>query len=49
MGALTNAAVDRGAATATLGATVQGRALYERLGWKVLAPLTGFTRTPAAP
>ncbi|MFJ2592579.1 GNAT family N-acetyltransferase [Streptomyces erythrochromogenes] len=49
MGALTNAAVESGAATGTLGATVQGRALYETLGWKVLAPLTGFIRKPAAP
>ncbi|MFC9819399.1 GNAT family N-acetyltransferase [Streptomyces erythrochromogenes] len=49
MGALTNAAVESGAAAGTLGATVQGRALYETLGWKVLAPLTGFTRKPVAP
>ncbi|MFE6905785.1 GNAT family N-acetyltransferase [Streptomyces erythrochromogenes] len=48
MGALTDAAVAGGAATGTLGATVQGRALYETLGWKVLAPLTGYTLDPAA-
>ncbi|WP_371614466.1 GNAT family N-acetyltransferase [Streptomyces sp. NBC_00454] len=47
MGALTNAAIETGAATGTLGATVQGRALYETLDWKVLAPLTGFIYKPA--
>ncbi|GGP81111.1 hypothetical protein GCM10010215_02730 [Streptomyces virginiae] len=46
MGALTNAAVESGVATGVLGATVQGRALYETLDWKVLAPLTGFTHRP---
>ncbi|MGW6981972.1 GNAT family N-acetyltransferase [Streptomyces sp. NPDC054932] len=49
MGALTHAAVGSGAATGVLGATVQGRALYETLDWKVLAPLTGFIHKPAAP
>ncbi|MEV6677448.1 hypothetical protein AB0N09_11355 [Streptomyces erythrochromogenes] len=48
MGALTDAAVGSGAATGTLGATVQCRALCETLGWKVLTPLTGFTRKPVA-
>ncbi|MEV5979197.1 GNAT family N-acetyltransferase [Streptomyces sp. NPDC052114] len=48
MGALTDAAVEHGAATGILGATVQGRALYETLDWKVLAPLTGFTYQPVA-
>ncbi|WP_405009407.1 GNAT family N-acetyltransferase [Kitasatospora sp. NBC_01539] len=48
MGALTDAAVRHGAATGILGATVQGRALYETLGWKVHAPLTGFVHRPAA-
>ncbi|MEV7615536.1 GNAT family N-acetyltransferase [Streptomyces sp. NPDC089799] len=48
MGALTNAAVENGAATGVLGATVQGRALYETLDWKVLAPLTGFIHRPVA-
>lgn len=46
MGALTNAAVENGVATGVLGATVQGRALYETLDWKVLAPLTGFVHEP---
>ncbi|MBT2404455.1 MULTISPECIES: GNAT family N-acetyltransferase [unclassified Streptomyces] len=49
MGALTNAAIENGAATGILGATVQGRALYETLDWKVLAPLTGFIYKPVAP
>ncbi|WP_405486213.1 GNAT family N-acetyltransferase [Streptomyces sp. NBC_00096] len=46
MGTLTNAAIGSGAATGILGATVQGRALYEALDWKVLAPLTGFIHQP---
>ncbi|MGW7099647.1 GNAT family N-acetyltransferase [Streptomyces sp. NPDC054838] len=49
MGTLANAAVETGVATGILGATVQGRALYETLDWKVLAPLTGFIYKPAAP
>ncbi|MGW5739161.1 MULTISPECIES: GNAT family N-acetyltransferase [Streptomyces] len=49
MGALTDAAVESGATTGLLGATVQGRALYETLDWKVLAPLTGFIHRPVAP
>ncbi|GJF34549.1 hypothetical protein KNE206_72490 [Kitasatospora sp. NE20-6] len=49
MGALTDAAVGNGAATGILGATVQGRALYGTLGWKVVAPLTGFLRKPVTP
>ncbi|WP_328761264.1 MULTISPECIES: GNAT family N-acetyltransferase [unclassified Streptomyces] len=49
MGALTNAAIENGAATGILGATIQGRALYETLDWKVLAPLTGFIYEPVAP
>ncbi|MFD7787934.1 GNAT family N-acetyltransferase [Streptomyces nojiriensis] len=48
MAALTAAAVEHGAATGILGATVQGRALYETLDWKVLAPLTGFIHKPVA-
>ncbi|MFF0483144.1 GNAT family N-acetyltransferase [Streptomyces sp. NPDC004435] len=42
MGALTEAAAERGAASGVLGATFPGRGLYEALGWKVLAPLNGF-------
>ncbi|MFD4240912.1 GNAT family N-acetyltransferase [Streptomyces sp. NPDC058525] len=48
MGALTNAAIENGVATGILAATVQGRALYETLDWKVLAPLTGFIYRPVA-
>lgn len=48
MGTLSNAAVGNGATTGILGASPQGRALYETLGWKVLAPLTGFIHRPVA-
>ncbi|HWG27258.1 GNAT family N-acetyltransferase [Actinospica sp.] len=48
--ALANAALEAGSSTGILGATAQGRALYETLGWKAYAPLTGFIyRGPAAP
>jgi GNAT superfamily N-acetyltransferase len=40
--ALTTAAIDLGAATGILGATVQGRALYETLSWRVVGPLSSF-------
>ncbi|PWK69596.1 Acetyltransferase (GNAT) family protein [Streptomyces sp. CG 926] len=49
MGALTDAAAGSGASVGILGATVPGRALYEALGWKVLAPLNGFVYEPVAP
>ncbi|MFG2621359.1 GNAT family N-acetyltransferase [Streptomyces sp. NPDC048507] len=49
MGALTDAALAHGVSTGMLGATVQGRALYEALGWQVLAPLSGFVHRPPAP
>lgn len=42
MRTLANIAVDRGATTGVLGATVEGRALYESLGWTVVAPLTSL-------
>ena len=42
MNALANAADGLGASTSVLGASVEGRALYEALGWKVHAPLAGF-------
>ena len=48
MGLLTDAALAAGATEGVLGATVPGRALYETLGWKVLAPLNGFVYRPAA-
>jgi GNAT superfamily N-acetyltransferase len=44
MRTLANAAVDAGARHGVLGATDQGRALYESLGWTVRAPLVGFVR-----
>ncbi|MFF5209546.1 hypothetical protein [Streptosporangium sp. NPDC000396] len=46
MGTLTNAAIENGVSAGILGATIQGRALYEALGWKVLSPLTGFVYKP---
>lgn len=42
MRTLAGTAVDRGAVTGVLGASVEGRALYESLGWRMCAPLTGF-------
>ncbi|MFB9604130.1 GNAT family N-acetyltransferase [Streptomyces roseofulvus] len=48
MGALTGAALAKGVSQGVLGATVQGRALYETLGWKVLAPLNGYVHRPRA-
>jgi GNAT superfamily N-acetyltransferase len=45
MAALERRALDAGLERAVLGATVDGRALYERLGWDVGAPLTAVYRT----
>ena len=42
MRTLANEALKVGSTTGILGATVEGRALYESLGWKAYAPLTGF-------
>jgi predicted DCC family thiol-disulfide oxidoreductase YuxK len=42
MAALTTAAMGLEAATGILGATEQGRALYEALGWAVAGPLSSF-------
>ena len=39
---LANEAIEAGSSTGILGATVEGRALYENLGWKVHAPLASF-------
>ncbi len=44
MGTLANAAAEAGASTGVLGATVDGRALYESLGWRIHGPLTGLIR-----
>lgn len=46
MDTLAATAVERGAHTAVLGATDEGRALYESLGWTLLAPLAGFVHQP---
>ncbi|WP_127356693.1 GNAT family N-acetyltransferase [Actinacidiphila soli] len=48
MRALANAAYDAGATTGVLGATVEGRALQESLGWRTDAPLTGLLSAPPA-
>ncbi|MFI1677900.1 GNAT family N-acetyltransferase [Streptomyces sp. NPDC020607] len=45
MNALANASAETGARNGVLGATVEGRGLYESLGWTVEAPLTGVCRT----
>ena len=42
MSALANSAFDAGESISVLGATIEGRALYESIGWKVHAPLVGF-------
>jgi GNAT superfamily N-acetyltransferase len=39
---LANEAIEAGSSTGILGATVEGRALYEHVGWKVHAPLASF-------
>ncbi|MGW2379736.1 GNAT family N-acetyltransferase [Streptomyces sp. NPDC001658] len=44
MSTLADAAAGQGATAGVLGATPEGRALYERLGWRVLSPLTGAVR-----
>jgi GNAT superfamily N-acetyltransferase len=49
MRALTEVAVRDGARRSVLGATDDGRALYERLGWTVEATLAGFVVAPAVP
>ncbi|MFF8727354.1 GNAT family N-acetyltransferase [Streptomyces sp. NPDC015171] len=44
MHTLTETAARAGATAAVLGATPEGRALYEGAGWRVLAPLTAAAR-----
>ncbi|OKI57776.1 GNAT family N-acetyltransferase [Streptomyces sp. MJM1172] len=46
MRGLTEAAAAQGATAGVLGATPEGRALYETTGWRVLAPLTSALRGP---
>ncbi|MFJ8032003.1 GNAT family N-acetyltransferase [Streptomyces sp. NPDC096032] len=45
MRGLADAAAEQGATAGVLGATPDGRALYETMGWRVLAPLTSALRT----
>ncbi len=50
MSTLANEAFAAGARSAVLGATIEGRALYEALGWRTDAPLTGLIyKASAAP
>jgi GNAT superfamily N-acetyltransferase len=46
MSALANAAHEAGESESILAASLQGRALYESLGWKLQAPLAGFVYKP---
>ncbi|MFG1682457.1 GNAT family N-acetyltransferase [Nonomuraea sp. NPDC049269] len=49
MRTLQNLAIDQGVSVGVLGGTSQGRALYERLGWRVASPLTSFQYGGAQP
>ncbi|MFD7445373.1 GNAT family N-acetyltransferase [Streptomyces sp. NPDC059909] len=49
MRTLQNAAVEEGATAGVLGGTPDGRALYEALGWRVLAPLVSVCYDPKTP
>ncbi|MEU6994707.1 GNAT family N-acetyltransferase [Streptomyces sp. NPDC046465] len=44
MRTLANVAAEAGSSAAVLGATDEGRALYEFLGWRTHGPLTGLVR-----
>ncbi|CAL9281201.1 GNAT family N-acetyltransferase [Streptomyces sp. SudanB182_2057] len=44
MGTLAEAATRQGARAAVLGATEEGRTLYEAVGWQVVAPLSAAAR-----
>ncbi|MGY5125458.1 hypothetical protein [Streptomyces nigrescens] len=46
MGTLADHAVTEGATLGVLGATDEGRALYETLDWKVYAPLAACIYRP---
>ncbi|MEV6111335.1 GNAT family N-acetyltransferase [Streptomyces sp. NPDC052109] len=48
LGTLAEAGARQGVRAAVLGATEEGRALYEALGWRVLAPLSAAKRTTDA-
>jgi GNAT superfamily N-acetyltransferase len=43
MRTLQSAAYEQGSTVGVLGATTEGRGLYESLGWQVYAPLVGVT------
>ncbi|MFF3290718.1 GNAT family N-acetyltransferase [Streptomyces sp. NPDC003023] len=47
MDTLHNAALDHGATVGVLGATPDGRALYESVGWQVRVPLVSLFHAPA--
>ncbi|MGW2557929.1 GNAT family N-acetyltransferase [Streptomyces sp. NPDC001514] len=49
MRTLQNAAVEEGATAGVLGGTPDGRALYEALGWRVVAPLVSVYYDPKTP
>jgi GNAT superfamily N-acetyltransferase len=49
MGALSNAALDRGRSDAVLLASDQGRHLYSTLGWGVLTPFWATVSSPRDP
>ncbi len=46
MHTLANAATARGATVGVLAASMDGRALYEALGWTVHSPLAGVIYRP---
>ncbi|MFI6641293.1 GNAT family N-acetyltransferase [Streptomyces sp. NPDC050504] len=46
MRTLQTAAAERGARVGVLGATTDGKGLYESLGWRIRLPLVGVTYTP---
>ncbi|MCW2836898.1 MAG: GCN5-related N-acetyltransferase [Marmoricola sp.] len=47
MAELGNRALELGLGRAVLGATAEGRALYEGLGWQVVAPMSGAYHRPS--
>jgi len=47
MRTLANAALEAGASAGVLGATIDGQALYESLGWRTHGPLTSIVLGPA--
>ncbi|MDH6108814.1 GNAT superfamily N-acetyltransferase [Kitasatospora sp. MAP12-15] len=49
MRSLANTALAQGATLGVLGASIEGRALYESLGWAVRAPLAGFVYRSTEP